>query len=73
MFYVEVGILKNGVLKEKEKYEFKDYDNALNEFNELYNNDILKDYDYIRLYFNSDILYKPYKYYKKNELIDFEN
>ena len=35
MFYLEFGILKNGVLKEKEKYEFKDYDNALNEFNEL--------------------------------------
>lgn len=73
MFYLEVGILKKGVLKEKEKYEFKDYDNALSKFNELYDNNILKDYDYIRLYFNSDTLYKPYKYYKNNELIDFEN
>lgn len=71
MFYVEVGILKKGVLKEKEKYKFNNYDNALNEFNELYNNDILKGYDYIRLYDNSDVDTKIYKYYTKTKEVDF--
>lgn len=71
MFYLEVGILKKGVLKSKEKYEFKNYDNALNKFNELYNNDILNEYDYIRLYDNIDVDNKIYKYYTKTKEVDF--
>lgn len=56
MYILELGIIKKGVLKEKEKYEFKEYDNALNKFNELYDNDILNEYDYIRIYENHEVV-----------------
>lgn len=71
MYILEVGILKHGVLKEKEKYKFNNYNNALSKFNELYNNDILKGYDYIRLYDNNEVDTKIYKYYTKTKEVDF--
>lgn len=78
VYIVEFGEIK-GLLKAGFKKEFDNKEKAIKYFNKYHNEHELKDKEYLRLYqldwYDESMgdyrIYKPIKYYKKDEELDF--